>query len=86
MDTTLLHPGDRITVRDTWGAEPSVPATGRPVVEYLDDDGSELSAYDYQVEPDDAAATQWELAGLTMIVLGGFIGIYVLLAFWTGGW
>jgi len=93
MDTTLLHPGDRIMVRGAWGAEPIVPATvlrlgmeaGRPVVECLDDDGNERWAYDYQVEPDEAAATPLEIAGLALIVLGGFIGIYVLLALWTGG-
>lgn len=94
MDTTLLHPGDRIMVRAAWGAEPPVSVTvlrlgmeaGRPVVDYLDDDGSERWAYDYQVDPDIAAPTPREIALLALIVLGGFIGIYILLAFWVGAW
>lgn len=93
MNTTLLHPGDRIVVRNTLGTGPAISAVvidfgmeaGRPVIDYADEEGNERWAYDYQVEPDVSAPTTRELLSIALIVFFGFIAIYAELAFVTGG-
>lgn len=93
MDTSLLHPGDRIMIRSPLESNLAISATvidfgmeaGRPVIDYADDDGNERWAYDYQVEPAIVQPTGRELLGIAFAVLLIVVALYAELAFVAGG-